>query len=382
MSANHPGDGFDPGAALDLPDLPVNSKPIGIFDSGLGGLTVARAIASRLPAEAIYYVGDTKRCPYGTREQSEVRLFVRQVGRWLENHDVKLVVIACNTATAAGLDVIQRALSVPVIGVIEPGARAAIQATRTRRVGVLATSGTVASGAYARAIHNLDAGVRVTQAAAGSFVDYVERELASGTHLHEDWMESRGVFDTPEVRELAARNVEPLLGRGIDTVVLGCTHFPLLAREIGAALGPDVRTVSSAEETGLPAVADDSGLVVDALGGEPGIMSARWAGVHGDDARNNAKLMREMEGVADADRTARFHSSVVLVRPDGIVVTGEGDCEGMIGFEPRGEHGFGYDPLFWPADTPGRTMAELEPAEKNAISHRARALAQLAERLG
>lgn len=111
-------------------------------------------------------------------------------------------------------------------------------------------------------------------------------------------------------------------------------------------------------------------------------MSARWAGVHGDDARNNAKLMREMEGVADADRTARFHSSVVLVRPDGIVVTGEGDCEGMIGFEPRGEHGFGYDPLFWPADTPGRTMAELEPAEKNAISHRARALAQLAERLG
>lgn len=143
-----------------------------------------------------------------------------------------------------------------------------------------------------------------------------------------------------------------------------------------------IKAQAALEETGLPAVADDSGLVVDALGGEPGIMSARWAGVHGDDARNNAKLMREMEGVADADRTARFHSSVVLVRPDGIVVTGEGDCEGMIGFEPRGEHGFGYDPLFWPADTPGRTMAELEPAEKNAISHRARALAQLAERLG
>ena len=143
-----------------------------------------------------------------------------------------------------------------------------------------------------------------------------------------------------------------------------------------------IKAQAALEETGLPAVADDSGLVVDALGGEPGIMSARWAGVHGDDARNNAKLMREMEGVADADRTARFHSSVVLVRPDGIVVTGEGDCEGMIGFEPRGEHGFGYDPLVWPADTPGRTMAELEPAEKNAISHRARALAQLAERLG
>ena len=143
-----------------------------------------------------------------------------------------------------------------------------------------------------------------------------------------------------------------------------------------------IKAQAACEETGLPAVADDSGLVVDALGGEPGIMSARWAGVHGDDARNNAKLMREMEGVADEDRTARFHSSVVLVRPDGFVLCGEGDCEGTIGHEPRGRHGFGYDPLFWPEDTPGRTMAELEPEEKNAISHRARALAELARQLG
>ncbi|WP_293846122.1 glutamate racemase [uncultured Parolsenella sp.] len=244
-------DGFDP-AAVTSPRAAVtseNNKPIGIFDSGIGGLTVARCIASLLPAESIYYVGDTKRCPYGPRPQAEVRLFVRQVGRWLERHDVKLVVIACNTATAAGLDVIQRALKVPVIGVIEPGARAAIQATRSRRVGVLATRGTVDSGAYERAIHNLDAGVRVTQSAAGSFVDFVERELATGTYLHEDWMDSVDVFDTPEVRELARRNVAPLLGRGVDTVVLGCTHFPLLAHEISNALGPDVRTVSSAEET-------------------------------------------------------------------------------------------------------------------------------------
>lgn len=143
-----------------------------------------------------------------------------------------------------------------------------------------------------------------------------------------------------------------------------------------------IKAQAACEETGLPAVADDSGLVVDALGGEPGIMSARWAGVHGDDARNNVKLMREMEGVADEDRTARFHSSVVLVRPDGFVLCGEGDCEGVIGHEPRGSHGFGYDPLFWPEDTPGRTMAELEPEEKNAISHRARALAELARQLG
>lgn len=142
-----------------------------------------------------------------------------------------------------------------------------------------------------------------------------------------------------------------------------------------------IKAQAACEQTGLPAVADDSGLVVDALSGEPGIMSARWAGVHGDDARNNAKLMREMEGVANEDRTARFHSSVVLIYPDGSVLTGEGDCEGMIGREPKGENGFGYDPLFWPAETPGRTMAELEPAEKNAISHRGYALADLARQL-
>lgn len=142
-----------------------------------------------------------------------------------------------------------------------------------------------------------------------------------------------------------------------------------------------IKAQAACEQTGLPAVADDSGLVVDALSGEPGIMSARWAGVHGDDARNNAKLMREMEGVSDEDRTARFHSSVVLIYPDGSVLTGEGDCEGMIGREPKGENGFGYDPLFWPAETPGRTMAELEPAEKNAISHRGYALADLARQL-
>ena len=225
------------------------NKPIGIFDSGLGGLTVARAIASRLPAESIYYVGDTKRCPYGPRDQSEVRLFVRQVGRWLEQREVKLVVIACNTATAAGLDVLQRALSVPVIGVIEPGARAAIQATRTRRVGVLATAGTVSSRAYVRAIHNLDAGVRVEQAASDCFVRIVERELAGGTHLHQDWMGNREIFETDEVRAAVARGVAPLVGHDVDTVVLGCTHFPLLSREIAEALGPNVRIVSSAEET-------------------------------------------------------------------------------------------------------------------------------------
>ena len=133
--------------------------------------------------------------------------------------------------------------------------------------------------------------------------------------------------------------------------------------------------------TGLPlAVADDSGLVVDALGGAPGIYSARWAGEHGNDAANNLKLVAQMADVPDEARTARFHSSVVLVRGEE-VLRGDGDCEGRVGHEPRGTNGFGYDPLFWPDDTPGRTMAELDLAEKNRISHRFHALQDLAAKL-
>jgi glutamate racemase len=241
------GNGIEAGTSTPAIGVPVSSadKPIGIFDSGLGGLTVARAISRALPHESIIYVGDTKRCPYGPRDQSEVRLFVRQVGRWLEQRDVKFVVIACNTATAAGLDVLQRALDVPVIGVIEPGARAAVQATRSRRVGVLATQGAVGSGAYVRAIHMLDAGVHVTQQAAPRFVEIVEGKLASGECLHRDWMSDKAIFDTPQIRADVAHDVGPLLDRGIDTVVLGCTHYPLLSVQIRQALGPGVRIVSS-----------------------------------------------------------------------------------------------------------------------------------------
>ncbi len=142
-----------------------------------------------------------------------------------------------------------------------------------------------------------------------------------------------------------------------------------------------IKARAAQAETGLPlAVADDSGLCVDALEGAPGIFSARWAGEHGNDAANNQKLLRELDGVVDGDRTARFHSSVVLVRGDE-VLRGDGDVEGTIGREPRGENGFGYDPLFWPLETPGRTMAELDPAEKNHLSHRYHALKDLASKL-
>ncbi len=142
-----------------------------------------------------------------------------------------------------------------------------------------------------------------------------------------------------------------------------------------------IKARAAQAQTGLPmAVADDSGLCVDALGGAPGIFSARWAGEHGNDAANNERLMREMADVPDGRRGARFHSSVVLVRGDE-VVRGDGDCEGVVGREPRGDRGFGYDPLFLPRETPGRTMAELTLDEKNLISHRFHALVDLAAKL-
>ena len=172
---------------------------------------------------------------------------------------------------------------------------------------------------------------------------------------------------------------------------MGGTHFVALG-ELGDFDDPVedgetfeanalIKARAALAEVGLDAVADDSGLVVDALDGAPGIHSARWAGAHGDDAANNAKLLDELADVPDELRTARFHSTVVLVRRDGGVLVGNGDCEGTIARDARGEHGFGYDPLFCPAATPGRRMAELEPDEKNRISHRFHALADLASRL-
>lgn len=142
-----------------------------------------------------------------------------------------------------------------------------------------------------------------------------------------------------------------------------------------------IKAEAAVDATGLAAIADDSGLVVDALDGEPGVYSARYAGVHGDDAANNAKLLANMTNVSDAERTARFMSVVALIDAEGFVLTGTGACEGVIGHEGRGEHGFGYDPLFLPNDTPGKTMAELMPEEKNAISHRFYALQDLSAQL-
>jgi glutamate racemase len=228
----------------------MSSSPIGIFDSGLGGLTVAREVARTLPDERIVYLGDTARCPYGPRDLDEVRRYVLEIGSWLTSRDVKLLVIACNTGTAAGLALAQRAFDVPVVGVVEPGARAAVMATHTRRVGVIGTVGTIASGAYSSAVRALDAGVTVFSAATPRFVDIVEEGLRRDSGRVEGVLaESRDVFIRPSFYELARDYLDPLRRNQIDTLVLGCTHFPLLSTAIGQVMGPGVELISSAEET-------------------------------------------------------------------------------------------------------------------------------------
>lgn len=228
----------------------MNSLPVGIFDSGLGGLTVAREIMRVLPHERMVYFGDTARCPYGPRELDEVRRFVLEIGSWLTACPVKLIVVACNTATAAGLELAQRAFDVPVIGVVDPGARAAVHATVNRHVGVIGTVGTVESGAYSRAVRAHDAGVTVYSVATPKFVDVVEAGLRMGPGTLEEWLsESADVFVRPSFYEMARDYLDPLKRNGIDTLVLGCTHFPLLSAAIGQVLGRRVSLISSAEET-------------------------------------------------------------------------------------------------------------------------------------
>ncbi|MBN2247604.1 MAG: glutamate racemase [Coriobacteriia bacterium] len=228
----------------------MRERPIGIFDSGLGGLTVAGEIMRAMPEESIVYLGDTARCPYGPRPQHDVREFVLQIGRWLAGREVKLIVIACNTATAAGLALAQRVFDVPVVGVVEPGARAAVKATVNRRVGVIGTVGTIDSGAYSMAVRALDAGVTVVSAATPRFVDVVENGLRLGEGSIEDWLaDMGGVYIRPSIYEMARDYLDPLKRSDIDTLVLGCTHFPLLEAPIQQAVGTRVRLISSAEET-------------------------------------------------------------------------------------------------------------------------------------
>jgi glutamate racemase len=211
----------------------VDVRPIGVFDSGAGGLTVLHECLVTLPHEDFVYLGDGARLPYGPRPLDEIRRFAGEIARYLEAQGVKLVVAACNSATAAALPNLQRSLSVPVLGVIQPEALAAVRATRNRRVGLLATEATVASGRYEALIWTLDAGVTVVPVACPTLVPLIEGDDPFGEATVE------------AVREAAV----PLKEAGVDTVVLGCTHYPLIRPILQRVFGRDVTLVFSADET-------------------------------------------------------------------------------------------------------------------------------------
>jgi len=211
----------------------VDSRPVGVFDSGVGGLTVLHECLVTLPHEDFVYLGDHARLPYGPRPLDEVRRFAREIGAYLEAQDVKLVLVACNTATSAALPQLQEELTVPVVGVITPEAHAAVQATRNRRIGLLATEGTVEGGRYAELVHALDAGAALVPVACPRLVPLIESDDPFSAET------------TEAVREYAA----PLREAGVDTVILGCTHYPLIKPIFQRVFGRDVTLVFSAEET-------------------------------------------------------------------------------------------------------------------------------------
>jgi glutamate racemase len=214
-----------------------DGRPIGVFDSGLGGLTVARAVMEVLPQESVVYFGDTARFPYGPRPLEETRAFAVEIARYLVERDAKIVVIACNTATAAALDDVAAAVDVPVIGVIDPAVRAAMKATRNGRVGLIGTVATVASGSYQRSLAALDPEGRVEMVAQAcpQFVDFVER----------------GDTTSPELLGVVESSLTLLRVAAVDTLILGCTHYPLLRAALRRVMGDEVALVSSADETAV-----------------------------------------------------------------------------------------------------------------------------------
>jgi glutamate racemase len=211
-------------------------RPIGIFDSGIGGLTVLSALHRRLPTERFLYLGDTARLPYGTKSSETIVRYALRAARFLVAGGIKMLVVACNTATSAALEVLVEALPIPVIGVVKPGAREAA-AIATARVGVIGTESTVASGAYVRAIQALRADLEVVSQPCPLFVPLAE----------EGWL------DHPVTHEVARIYLAPVVSAGIDTLILGCTHYPMLRGAIAAAAGRDVRLVSPPTDRAKPA---------------------------------------------------------------------------------------------------------------------------------
>lgn len=235
-------------------------KPIGVFDSGIGGLTVVKELRRFLPAEDILYVGDTARCPYGPRPLLEVRKFAREIASFLYRKGIKALVVACNTASSAALEILKKEYSdIPVLGVIEPGARAALLYTKNKKIGVIGTVGTIGSGSYEKALKLIDPDVVVISKATPEFVDYVEK----------------GILDGKEIEELARYYLKDMVKAGIDTLILGCTHYPLIQPVIERVVGKGVRVVSSANETAreLNAILSDRGLLRVGRKGELKLMT-------------------------------------------------------------------------------------------------------------
>lgn len=483
----------------------MKKQAIGFIDSGVGGLTVVKEAMRQLPNESIYYVGDTARCPYGPRPKEQVLQFTWEMTQFLLSKDIKMLVIACNTATAVALEDIKKKLGIPVIGVILPGSRAAIKSTTNDRIGIIGTEGTVKSNMYEDWIHSKDNEVQVTSLACPKFVPIVESNE----------------YKSAIAKKVVAETLKPLKNKQLDTLILGCTHYPLLRPIIQNVIGEDVTLIDSGAETisevstildyfnlaedsssnkqqpaerqfyttgseqmfydiasqwlGLEemtveqirlgygnavqdtrrenegakkmsestlkekeiviatknpgkaaefeqmfaekgytiktlldypeipdveetgdtfaenallkaetiasklnriVLADDSGLKVDFLDGQPGVYSARYAGEIKSDAANNAKLLHEMTDAKPEQRTAQFHCTLAAAAPGNESLVVEGEVPGMILSIPRGENGFGYDPLFYVPEKE-KTMAELSQREKNALSHRAKALAKL-----
>jgi glutamate racemase len=223
---------------------------IGILDSGVGGMTVAREVMRQLPRERIIYFGDNARCPYGSRDLAEVQGFTEQIIDYLMGQEeIKLIVVACNTATAAGLEQIKRRVPVPVIDVISSGARAAIKATRLSRIGVIGTEGTIRSGAYQNALLGIKPGLYVASLACPDFVPLVESDQ----------------YQKADALEVVRSRLQPMQAIDIDCLILGCTHYPILAPLIQEVMGPDVTLISSDDETAREAstILSHQGLLVN-----------------------------------------------------------------------------------------------------------------------
>lgn len=212
-----------------------STDPIGVFDSGIGGLTVAAALQNLLPSENIFYIGDTARVPYGGKSRRTVERYSIEIGGLLLAERAKIIVVACNTASALAVPRMKEMFKVPVQGVVAPGATAAVASTKNKTVGVIGTRATIASGAYEHAIHSLDADIRVISVACPLLVPLIEE----------------GMFEDKVTDLMLARYLAPLLSAGIDTLVLGCTHYPLLREAIARTAGPAVTLVDSAENCAL-----------------------------------------------------------------------------------------------------------------------------------